>query len=114
MNVKEQKFGEIILMSIEGRLDTTTYGMLEVRLLEIIDGGQIRIVMDCSEMDYISSSGLRVFLMGLKKITPLKGRFILANLPEAVREIMEIAGFNTIFEIYKTREEAISAVENHR
>jgi anti-sigma B factor antagonist len=112
MKINEQRFGEIILMSLVGRLDTTTYGILENRLHEIIGGGQVRIVVDCSEMDYISSSGLRVFLMGLKKVTPMKGKFVLAKLPDAIREIMEIVGFTTIFEIYKTQEEALKAVEN--
>jgi anti-anti-sigma factor len=111
MELKEQTFGEVVLMRITGRLDTVTYSVLESRLLEMIGAGQIRIVVDCSGMDYISSSGLRVFLLGLKKITPLKGRFVLASLPDTVSEIMEIAGFSTIFEICKTQEEALTSAE---
>jgi anti-sigma B factor antagonist len=107
MEIKEQRSGNILILSIAGRLDTTTYRILENRLLEVIGNGQIRIIMECSELDYISSSGLRVFLLGLKKITAEKGRFILSNLQDAIREIMEIAGFTTIFEIRPTLGDAL-------
>ena len=101
---------ETTVIGIEGRLDTTNYAILENKLMSLIDGGQVKIIMDCSKMDYISSSGLRVFLLGLKKITIMKGRFILTDLQETIREIFEIAGFTSIFEIYKTQEEALKAM----
>jgi anti-sigma B factor antagonist len=78
--------------------------------MSLIDGGQVKIIMDCSKMEYISSSGLRVFLLVLKKITLMKGRFMLSELQETIREIFEIAGFTSIFEIYKTKEEAVKAM----
>jgi anti-sigma B factor antagonist len=109
MNITERKTGEIMVIGIEGRLDTMTYGILEKDLLDRISEGQTRIVVDCSEMEYISSSGLRVFLMGLKKIKSMNGKFVLTRLPDTVSEIMEIAGFTTIFEICKTEEEALAA-----
>ena len=111
MKITEELSGTILIMRIAGRLDTTTYGILENRLLEVISKGQIRIIMECSELDYISSSGLRVFLLGLKKIRSEKGRFILANLQDAIREIMEIAGFTTIFEIMPTLADALKSAK---
>jgi anti-sigma B factor antagonist len=112
MNITEQKFGETVMLSIQGRLDTINYGALESKLLEMIGTGQVRIVVNCEQMDYISSSGLRVFLLGLKKITPLNGKFVLTNLQNPVREIMEVAGFTSIFEIYGNQDEALNAAKN--
>ena len=111
MKIDEVKSDGILLIGIEGRLDTTSYSLLENRLIELIDSGQVRIIIDCSKMDYISSSGLRVFLLALKKIILEKGKFILINLQETIREIFEIAGFTTIFEIYGSMEEAKRAME---
>ncbi len=91
------------VIQIRGRLDTTNYNQLETRLMELIDAGRIRILVDCSGMDYISSSGLRVFLMALKKISAMKGKFILCSLQENIREIFGISGFSSIFEIYPDR-----------
>jgi len=110
MEINEITNGETTIIGIEGRLDTTNYGILGNKLMSLIDGGQVKIIMDCSKMEYISSSGLRVFLLGLKKITIMNGRFILSDLQETIREIFEIAGFTTIFEIYKTKEEALQAI----
>jgi anti-anti-sigma factor len=58
-------------------------------------------------MDYVSSSGLRILLMALKRITMAKGKFVLCSLQENIREIFEISGFTTIFEIYSNEEDAL-------
>jgi len=112
MEITEIRNDATIIVGIDGRLDTTNYGILENKLMTLLDGGQLMIIVDCSKMEYISSSGLRVFLLALKKITLMKGRFILSDLQETIREIFEIAGFTSIFEIYKTKEEAIKAMGN--
>jgi anti-anti-sigma factor len=111
MNINEIKNDGINIIGIEGRLDTTNYQILENRLMTLMDGGEGKIIMDCSKMDYISSSGLRVFLLGLKKARLQKGCFFLSGLQETIREIFEIAGFTTIFEIFKTNEEALRRVK---
>jgi anti-anti-sigma factor len=111
MEILEQVANGTMIFSIVGRLDTTNYLQLEKKLMEAIDGGNDRIVIDCNKMDYVSSSGLRVFLMALKKVNLTKGRFILTGLQETIREIFEIAGFNSIFEILKTNKEAEEALK---
>ena len=111
MELTEEKLGAITMIGIAGRLDTTNYGILETRLMNMIEGGEKKIILDCSKMDYISSSGLRIFLMALKKIKLAGGGFILFGLQETIREIFEIAGFNTIFKICATREEAMENMD---
>jgi anti-anti-sigma factor len=110
MEINEKKAADVIVLSINGRLDTTNYGILEQKLMSYYDSGNTMIIMDCGKLDYISSSGLRVFLMALKKASLLKGSFLLADLQDTIREIFEIAGFTTIFEIFKSVEEAEKAI----
>ena len=107
MELTEQKTEKCLIIGIVGRLDTTNYQVLEKRLMELIDGGQEQILVECSAMDYISSSGLRIFLMAQKRITPLKGRFVLCGLQENIREIFEISGFTSIFEIHTASADAL-------
>ena len=109
MEITETKNGESLVIGIKGRLDTTNYVELEKKLTDCFDQGSVRIVVNCAEMDYISSSGLRVFLIALKKAALVNGSFVLAGLQETIMEIFEIAGFTTIFAIYGTVEEAIEA-----
>ncbi|MFZ4547214.1 MAG: STAS domain-containing protein [Bacteroidales bacterium] len=106
MGAKESKIGNFLVLDLSGRLDTSNYGELEKNLLEVIERGEKNIVINCSDLHYISSSGLRVFLMALKKITGAGGRFSLCSLQDNIREIFEIAGFNTIFSIFDTVDEA--------
>jgi anti-sigma B factor antagonist len=107
MEINEQQTDQCLILSIKGRLDTTNYNMLEKKLMEMIESNHHRILVECTGMDYISSSGLRILLMGLKKISQVKGKFVLCGLQENIHEIFEISGFSSIFEIYPTREEAL-------
>jgi anti-sigma B factor antagonist len=107
MEINEQKTDQCVIIGITGRLDTTNYSILEKKLMELIDSHHDKILVECSKMDYVSSSGLRILLMALKKITMAKGKFVLCGLQENIREIFEISGFTNIFEIYNTRDEAL-------
>jgi len=108
MEVKENKKGSFLVLDLTGRLDTSNYRNLEEILLALINRGEKDIVINCSDMNYISSSGLRVFLMALKKITVVGGKFYLCNLQENIREIFDIAGFTSLFKIFNSLEEATS------
>lgn len=107
MELTEEKTGKCCVIGIKGRLDTMTYGQLEKRLSELFESGETKVLADCSRMDYISSSGLRVLLVGLKRARMLEGRFVLCALGENIREVFEISGFSNIFEVFATKEEAL-------
>jgi anti-anti-sigma factor len=109
MNLKDFKSDKAVVIEIEGRLDTTNYNQLEKKILEFIDANEINILIDCAKMDYVSSSGLRIFLMALKKITAFKGKFLLCGLQENIAEIFEISGFTSIFQIFANQEKALEA-----
>ena len=107
MEIQEKKTESCVIVGIHGRLDTTNYGILEKHLKDLIDNKNTKIMVDCLKMDYVSSSGLRILLMTLKTITQAGGKFVLCNLQENIKEIFEISGFNSIFEIYPTQEDAL-------
>jgi len=88
------------IVTVTGRIDTTNSSELEKPLLEMIDGGCTKIILDCAGMNYISSSGLRVFLVVQKKMNSVQGKFRLSNLQPGIREIFDISGFTSIFEVY--------------
>jgi anti-anti-sigma factor len=110
MHLKEIKNDKALIIEIEGRLDTTNFGQLEKKIFQAIESGNIRFVVDCGQMDYVSSSGLRIFLMALKKTNALEGSFLLCGLQESIREIFEISGFTSIFGIYPSQQEALASL----
>lgn len=106
MEIKTSKNGIIITVEVIGRLDAASSAELEEKLDSIIDDGNKNIILDLKDLEYVSSSGLRVFLIILKKVSNLTGKFLLCNLKPNIREIFEISGFVDIFKIYNTPEEA--------
>jgi len=107
METRETKTDQCVIIGISGRLDTTTYSQLESKLSELIGNHQVNILVDCSEMDYVSSSGLRIFLMALKKVTSENGRFVLCCLQDSIRELFEISGFTSVFELHSSVDDAL-------
>ncbi len=107
MIITLNKIGDTNIVQIEGRLDTTNYGELEHHLSSLTDKKELIILLDLEKMEYISSSGLRILLMFLKKLKALEGRFMLCGLSKDIKEIFEISGFINIFEIFENQEEAL-------
>lgn len=108
MEFKESKTGDFLVVDLIGQLDTPRHGELQKKLFEIIEKGEKKIVVNCTGLTYISSSGLRVLLVGLKKINSMGGELRLCGLRDNIREILVIAGFTSIFSIYPSLEEAVN------
>lgn len=89
------------MVRAEGRADTAGSGEFERAMLEVLEQGCSKLLLDCSAMNYISSSGLRVLLIVQKKMSATGGSFILTNLQPGILEILEISGFTSIFTIEK-------------
>ena len=83
---------------IAGRVDTVTSSDLENAVSHIWNEA-VTLVFDCSQMEYISSSGLRVVLKAHKQVTAAGGKFILRNLNSDVRSVIDLTGFSRILTI---------------
>lgn len=110
MEVTVKKDSKCSLVEVKGRLDTTNYLELENEFNKLIADGENNLLVDCTHLDYVSSSGLRVFLVALKTLTKTNGKFLLFGLQENVKEIFEISGFISIFKVYEKKEEAIAVL----
>jgi anti-sigma B factor antagonist len=86
-------------VGIIGRLDTTTAPQLECELNDKLED-ITELVLDCSELEYISSAGLRVFL-GLHKLMMEKGSLLVLHPNDTVMEIFQVTGFDGILNIEK-------------
>lgn len=109
MTINTEYEGNIVIMSLNGRLDTMHFPAVDKELTSLIENGRKEIVIDCKDLDYISSSGLRVLLKGLKMTEVSKGRMAICSLQPTIVQIFKISGFDHLFEIYPGRQEAISS-----
>ena len=109
MNITSTQQAGVCIISISGRVDSLTSAEVGRFFDEQIEKGQARLVLDLSQVDYMSSSGLRVLVSTLKNVRQHHGDLYLAGLQENIRQLFDLSGFTSIFKLYSTAEEAVTA-----
>ncbi len=110
MQVTIDKREGFVVLKLKGRSDATTSNMLEEKLLALVGDGEKHFVVEFSNLEYISGAGLRMLLLVARKLKSAQGKIVLFALKDQVREAFDVAGFSTIFFIYRSLEEAIKAL----
>ncbi|HLW27877.1 MAG TPA: STAS domain-containing protein [Kiloniellales bacterium] len=109
MQISEAMDGEVLILSVQGRLDSNTSKELDEVLVQQIQS-RPAVVLDFSSLEYISSAGLRVLLKAAKQGRAGGGKLALCCLSPHVREVFDISGFSSIFSIQNDRAAAVAAV----
>ena len=99
MEIKTTRNDSELTVALSGRLDTLTSPDLEDRLDEELEGVE-RLIFDLSELEYISSAGLRVLLGAYKMMEEYNGMLI-RNVTEPVMDVFEVTGFSDVLDIEK-------------
>ena len=97
MTIEKTITGTAVTLKIVGRLDTTTAPELEATIDGCVAGIK-ELVLDCSELEYVSSAGLRVILKA-EKLMNAQGSMKLIHVNETVMEVFDITGFADILAI---------------
>ncbi|MDH7510617.1 MAG: STAS domain-containing protein [Methanolinea sp.] len=107
VSTKQDRGVDIILFS--GRMDANSSPEGENAIQSLIRSGRTKIVVNVSGLSYISSSGLRVLLAGLKQVRQAGGDLRLSCLQPQVRDVITMTGFNRIFTIFEKEDEAVGS-----
>ena len=110
MEIVETRENAVVILGLTGRIDAANAGLLEENVHRLIDAGEQRLVFDLAGVDYVSSAGLRVFLVAAKRLRSADGMLALAALQDRVREVFEMAGLSSVLRVCPTRDEAVAAV----
>lgn len=97
MEISKKKEENKLTLGLSGRLDTLTAPQLEAVIQNELDG-ITELVLDLKDLVYVSSAGLRVFLLGQKTMNK-KGSMALCNVCDDIKEVLTITGFADIFTI---------------
>ena len=97
MNIVKTNEGTKLTIALEGRLDTTTAPQLEAEVKGSL-AGVTELVMDFSQLEYLSSAGLRVLLAAQKAMNK-QGSMVIRHVNETIQEIFEVTGFLDILTI---------------
>ena len=97
MEISKNAQGSSLEIAVKGRLDTTTAPLLEAELKRSIDK-VTELYLDFSELEYLSSAGLRV-LLAAQKVMNKQGKMVIRHVNETILEVFEITGFSEILTV---------------
>lgn len=109
MDISQSQKDDVTVVALAGRFDAQSAGDAEDTLKTALEADAKKILVDMSQVEYISSAGLRVLLSTAKKLAGVSGKLVLCGLKPYVREVFEVAGFTTIFMILPDVDEGVKA-----
>ena len=108
MEVQVEEKGDVVVVRLQGRLDAASSPQLEKKIYSIIESGYFKIILNFSGVDYLSSAGMRLMLSVSKKLKHLAGKVVACSLNDEIMDIIKMAGFQNVLEIYPTEEDSFS------
>ena len=108
MEIAVQEYKRVAVVELAGRIDSATSAELEASLQSMIDKGKRNLVLDMAKVEFLSSSGLRVIVNAYKACKDV-GQLCVAQPSERAASSLSIAGLDSLFTIYPTRETAIAS-----
>jgi anti-sigma B factor antagonist len=108
MEITVKEFKHCDMITVSGRVDSSTAPQLAQALEAANDGGKYKLVVNMDGLEYMSSAGFRALLATQRNCRRYnRGEVVLANVPERIREALELAGFT---ELFKTFDDSLMAV----
>ena len=96
-DIQEQPTG--MLAMVNGRLDTPAAAKAQQEIAPLLEAADKEITLDCTNLEYISSSGLRLFLTIRKETAAKGGKVIIENISDEIKKVFMMTGFLNLFEI---------------
>lgn len=115
MEVAHRRLQRVDVLTISGRMQAPEATQLQERINQLFAEGRFRIVLDLANLEYISSAGLRVLIEARKRARDWKlsdfdrGDVRIVNLPPRIKEVFDLTGFTSLFQIYGDLVEAVGS-----
>ena len=98
MTTKVEKIDGKLVATLIGELDTAAAAETEKALMPLLNSDGKEIIIDCTGLEYIASSGLRLLLGVLKKAQDVGSHVVLKNVNDVVKDVLDLTGFVSIFD----------------
>ena len=107
MEMLQREVNGILILSPKGNLDFNHATSFQETAALLIEKGAKKVLIDFSELSFISSAGLRVLIVLTKLLQQKNGTLALSSMNEQISEVFSISGFHKLFSIYSSEEEAL-------
>ncbi len=115
MEIAHRRMNRVDILSVSGRMQAPEAVQFQERINQLFSEGRFRILLDFANLEYISSPGLRVLIEARKrarewKVTDFeRGDVRIVNLPPRIKEVFDLTGFTSLFQIYDDLVEAVGS-----
>jgi len=110
MNFVLEEKDKYAVLRLSGRIDATTSPVLDEKIEELLRKKHLRLLIDFTQVDYLSSAGLRFLLSATKRYKSLGGILVIYSVADEVMEIIKMAGFEKILKISSNEEKALKEI----
>jgi anti-sigma B factor antagonist len=107
VQIREEAVGAVRVLVVEGFMDMREVPKFDQALDKLIKAGQVKIVLDLSQLEYISSAGLGSIIGNIRRVRTLGGDIKVGGHSATVFEILRTFGFTEVFDTCSTRAEAV-------
>lgn len=107
-DIVQRKVGGVLIIEVAGHLNSTTSPDFQSIILGEIAGGASRILIDCAQLVYISSAGLRALMLAVRELKPIGGVLGLTSLQEHLVKSLKVSGILNMFEIFDDTDGALA------
>jgi anti-anti-sigma factor len=111
MEVSCENRENTVVVTVKGRIDAVTAPEFERECVQSIEQGERSIVVDLSQLEYISSAGLRSILVVFKKLKAVDGRIAFSGARDMVLRVLSLANFTSMFPVYDSLDEALAQIQ---
>jgi anti-anti-sigma factor len=111
MQITQRLEGQALVLELQGRFDAGTAEHVKQKLLDAIGDQAVQLIVDLAQVDYISSVGLRVLMLGAKRVAAVHGKFQLCGMRGHVRQVIDLAGFPSMIPVAATVEAALANLD---
>jgi anti-sigma B factor antagonist len=112
LTLNSKQVNNIVVLYPKGHINAHTVNEFERKLEEIINLKNYNILINCENLDYISSAGLGAIMGVIEEIRENSGDLRMCNMSESVYNIFDIVGFTELYKIFNTEEEALNSFGN--
>ncbi len=109
LEITKEKINDITVLKVAGAINAHTVNDFEATLQSTVSKGENKIIIDCENLDYISSAGLGALMGVIEEVKQNQGDIVLCNTSKSVYRVFDILGFTELFKIFGSLRESVEA-----
>lgn len=105
--LQREEFEDTVVFHLTGKLDGVSSPNVQEQISQALTKGFKNIALDCTNLNYMSSAGIRVLLQSYHQVGKQSGKIVLTSVPKAIEQTLYVTGFLSYFKIFNSPQEAI-------